>query len=131
VLAVTFSPNGELVVTGSQDGTAKVWTTMTGQLLRTFDPQAAPVYSIACSPDGRYVLTGHDDATARLWSVAGLGERLEIALDGSRAELRWSLGVLQEAETPAGPWQDLLGATSPYQVELLEAQRFYRLKIAE
>ena len=131
IWGAAFSPNSELVLTGSLDGPANVWATATGQLLRTFDPGSTPTCSVAWSPDGRYVLTGHADATARLWSVVGLGERLEIAPSGPGAELRWNLGVLQEAGSLAGPWHDVPGATSPFEVELSGVQRFYRLKIEE
>lgn len=37
VMPVEFSPDGEQVLTGSADGTAKLWESATGQLRHTFE----------------------------------------------------------------------------------------------
>jgi len=71
VRAVAFSPkcspNGETVLTGSSDGTARLWRAEDGK------PIAAPlnhggwINAVAFSPNGETVLTGSSDGTARLW----------------------------------------------------------------
>src|SRR6266849_8896566 len=67
VSSVAFSPDGHLVLTGSVDGTARLWESQTGQPLATYQGHTDWVSSVAFSPDGHLVLTGSGDRTARLW----------------------------------------------------------------
>jgi hypothetical protein len=49
---------------------------------------------------------------------------------GSQVIIRWTGGVpLQSADSLAGPWTVVTGATSPYTVPALSAGKFYRPKI--
>ena len=66
---VAFSPDGRTVLTGSDDKTAQLWETQTGQPLATYQGHSGSVRSVAFSPDGHFVLTGSDDGTARLWET--------------------------------------------------------------
>jgi WD40 repeat protein len=68
---LAFSPDGAILATASDDGTARLWDTAThrqiGTALRT-DSKA--VNSVAFSPDGTMLATASSDGTARLWNVA-------------------------------------------------------------
>jgi WD40 repeat protein len=75
VSAVSFSPDGKHVLTGSHDKTAVLWETATGTKVRSFPGPMSFVYAVAISPDGKHVLTGSDDNTAVLWETA-TGTRL-------------------------------------------------------
>lgn len=68
VSAAAFSPDGRLVVTGSQDQMARVWDAKSGQQTCQME-HAGEVTSVAFSPDGRWVLTGSEDLTARVWDA--------------------------------------------------------------
>ena len=68
VRAVTFSPNGALVLTASADGTARLWRP-DGTPVRTF-AHRGPVTVATFSPDASLVLTASDDHTARIWRTA-------------------------------------------------------------
>jgi len=64
-----FSHDGKLILTGSDDTTAKLWDRASGKEIRTFQGHMRSVESVAFSPDGRFVLTGSSDKTARLWDA--------------------------------------------------------------
>lgn len=62
-----FSPNSSLIVTGSSDKTARIWSTFTGKLLLTLKGHTDEVTSVAFSPDGSQIITGSGDKTAKVW----------------------------------------------------------------
>ncbi len=70
VTSAAFSPDGALIVTAGDDGTAKVWDVATGTELHTLAGHTAGVTSAAFSPDGALVVTASDDNTAKVWDVA-------------------------------------------------------------
>jgi len=61
-----FSANGSLVLTGSYDGTAKLWCTEGGSYMESF--RAFKGWAVF-SKDGASVLIACSDRVARLWSV--------------------------------------------------------------
>jgi WD40 repeat protein len=67
VQCVTFSPDGERIVSGAFDGMVKVWRTQTGQELLTLRGHQGPVSSVGFSGDGRKLITGSTDGTVRIW----------------------------------------------------------------
>jgi len=68
VVAVAFSPDGKYVVSGSGDGTARVWEAQTGREISRMTHEA-DVTALAFSPDGKYVASGSRDGTARVWEA--------------------------------------------------------------
>ena len=69
VLAVAYSPDGKIILTGCADGTARLWDASTGQPIGPPMRHENGVEAVAFSPDGTTVLTGSIDNTARLWDV--------------------------------------------------------------
>ena len=79
VTAVAFSPDGRYVVSGSIDGTARVWEAATGREVARMT-HGWGVRAVAFSPDGQYVVSGGCDkrgenyrcieGTARVWETA-------------------------------------------------------------
>ena len=69
IASVAFSPDGRQVLSGSHDGTIKLWDTATAREIRTFSGHSGIVYSVAFSPNGRLALSGSQDGTVKLWNV--------------------------------------------------------------
>ena len=71
VRAAAFSGDGRWVVTGSRDGTARVWRADGTGPARILKGHTGEVLAVAFSPDGRQVVTASADRTARVWRVEG------------------------------------------------------------
>ena len=69
IWSVAISPNAQLLASGSQDTTLKVWNLHTGELLHTLKGYSGTVYSIAISSDTQTLVCGHSDGTLKLWSL--------------------------------------------------------------
>jgi WD40 repeat protein/tetratricopeptide (TPR) repeat protein len=80
--AVTFSPDGRVLATGS-DKTARIWHAATGHPgpTMTHEGRMAVVISLAFNPDGRQLATAGSDGTARIW-VAAIGQELLKLIHG-------------------------------------------------
>jgi WD40 repeat protein len=70
VTAIAFSPDSQLVATGSKDKTAKVWELKSGREVRSLLGHTATVSVVRFSPSGKHLVTASRDQTTRLWDVA-------------------------------------------------------------
>ncbi len=86
VTSVAFSPDGQRIVTGSWDQTAKVWEAASGRELLKLEGHGAPIWCVAFSPDGQRIVTGSWDQTAKVWEAA-TGRPL-LKLEGHSAPIR-------------------------------------------
>ena len=64
-----FSPDGNYIVTTSDDYTAKIWDTKTGQQVGETMEHEDDVLSAQFSPDGNYIMTASDDKSIRIWDI--------------------------------------------------------------
>ncbi len=69
VNSAAFSPDGKLIVTASNDKTARLWDAGTGEVIRVLAGHEDGVNTAAFSPDGKRIVTASADKTARLWEV--------------------------------------------------------------
>ncbi|AFZ21799.1 protein kinase domain-containing protein [Allocoleopsis franciscana] len=69
VSSIAISSDGQLIASGSEDKTIKVWNLGTGQLLRTLTGHSEGIRSAAISPDGKWLASGGDDKTIKLWNL--------------------------------------------------------------
>jgi len=66
---VQFDHSGRLLVTASDDGTAKVWDIAHAELWMSMERHKGRVLSAVFSSDDDLLVTTSDDRTARLWST--------------------------------------------------------------
>jgi serine/threonine protein kinase/WD40 repeat protein len=64
-----FSPDGQLLVLGTADGTIRAWRVNDGRLINSLKGSKAEVSSIAFSPDGLLLAAGWSDGAVRLMRV--------------------------------------------------------------
>ncbi|HEY5944201.1 MAG TPA: serine/threonine-protein kinase [Kofleriaceae bacterium] len=74
---VAVTPDGNYVITGSDDGTARVWgiDSGTSTVLKGHD---GPIETMTLSSDGKYLATAGTDGDVWLWEIpGGAGRRLQ------------------------------------------------------
>jgi WD40 repeat protein len=70
VLTASFSADGTRVVTGSNDGTTKVWNAQSGQLLSTISGNRVPILQAFFADNDSQVVTLGQDYVINVWNVA-------------------------------------------------------------
>lgn len=78
VTAVAFTPDDKIVISGSQDHTARLWDVATGRALVTLSGHTDAIVTLALSPDGKILATGSHDHTVRLWDMPSGQERTTL-----------------------------------------------------
>jgi WD40 repeat protein/energy-coupling factor transporter ATP-binding protein EcfA2 len=77
VSSANFSPDGNQVVTGSWDYTARIWDVASGKERKVLTGHTKEVVSVNFNPDGEQIVTASWDKTARIWDVAS-GQALAV-----------------------------------------------------
>lgn len=89
--AVAFSPDGQILATGSDDETIKLWDLRSERLIRSLTGHSATVAAIAFSPDGHRLASASLDQTVRIWDVKSGGTpRILQGHPGTVRSLGWS-----------------------------------------
>ena len=78
VNTIMYSPNGEYIVSASDDMTVRVWDAETRQCLHVLEGHTSRVISAAYSPDGQYIVSVSADSTVCIWN-ANNGKRIRVS----------------------------------------------------
>jgi WD40 repeat protein len=71
IRAVAFSPDGRILVTGTNDGVIRLYDVATGQQRTAFDWRIGPVLALAFAPDGMRAAAAGSEGTIVVWDVDG------------------------------------------------------------
>lgn len=69
VITVAFSPDGQLLASGSFDQTIRLWDIPSGRCRRVLTGHTGQIWSIAFSPDGETLASCGSDGAIKLWHV--------------------------------------------------------------
>ncbi|KIO01502.1 hypothetical protein M404DRAFT_149928, partial [Pisolithus tinctorius Marx 270] len=82
VTSVAFSPDGNRIVSGSDDNTVRIWDAKSGdQIGSPLKGHTCYVTSVAFSPDGNRIVSGSFDKTVRVWDAKS-GDQIGSPLKG-------------------------------------------------
>ena len=92
--SVAFSPDGQTLATGSDDGMVRLWDVATGQQigLALASGDDDDVYSVAFSPDGNVLAAGYSNGVVQLWNVRYLTNAVPFlcaSVGGSFTPAEW------------------------------------------
>ncbi len=66
---LAISPDGHLLVSGSEDQSLRLWRLPGGESLKTLSGHSGEIWGVAMSADGRLLVSGSDDNSLRLWRL--------------------------------------------------------------
>lgn len=95
VLAVSFSPNGQMIATGSKDKTVRLWSSSKGKPLGTLKGHSRWINSLSWEPyhtqeAGRPRLaSASKDTTVRIWDVVNKKIEMVLSHKDSVTCVRW------------------------------------------
>jgi len=69
VTSVSYSPDSELIASGSWDHTVRIWDAATYQPVATLEGHTGAVTSVTYSPDGNTIISGSRDQTIVIWDA--------------------------------------------------------------
>jgi WD40 repeat protein/tRNA A-37 threonylcarbamoyl transferase component Bud32 len=113
VFAAAFSPDGQLLITGSEDQRARLWSAATGQPLGPDLIHHGWVHAASFHSSGHKVLTAGSDTMARVWQVSQGSQIWTVALKDA-------LGV---AISPDSQTIAVGCATTPASISLLDSEQ--------
>ena len=70
IWAVAFTPDGQTLVIGAEDGSVRLIDPKDGKVRRTLETSGGNVWGVDVSPDGEYLVVASDDSEVRVFNLA-------------------------------------------------------------
>lgn len=93
VTSVGWSPDGTRVVSGSFDGTARLWEVTNEQSALTYTGHSGHVLAVAWRAGGYLLASGGDDRTVQVWDTSGKRQKMFSDLGAPVSTLAWVPGA--------------------------------------
>lgn len=103
VWSIAISANGQILASGSQDNTIKVWALNSEKPIYTLLGHKDTVRSLAISADGRILASGSGDSTVKLWNLQT--GKLFGTLRGHYNPV-WSIAMTRDGQTLVSACED-------------------------
>ncbi len=65
--SVAFSKDDTYIISGSYDGSIKIWNRENGNEIQTLNGHSKEVTSVALSKNDRYIISGSLDKSIKIW----------------------------------------------------------------
>ena len=92
ICSISFSPNGDRIVVGCDDGTVQIWDADSGEVIgKPPVGHKARVQASSFSPDGKRIVSASNDLTIRVWDAESGDAICELGQDDDHWS--WSTSV--------------------------------------
>merc|ERR1711903_143058 len=96
---VVISSDGQFALSGSWDGTLRLWDLNTGTTTRRFVGHSKDVLSVAFSADNRQIVSGSRDKTIKLWNTLG---ECKYTIQEAESHTEW-VSCVRFSPAPSNP----------------------------
>lgn len=90
VVSIAFSPDGQMLASGSLDNTVRIWRVPNGQVLQIIDTGYNTLWNLAYSPDGQTLAISGEDSSGnpaiKFWTV--YDGQIALSLNAPKARVR-------------------------------------------
>jgi hypothetical protein len=122
IMTVAWSPNGDILATGSRDGTVRLWARDSGREIATLTAHPAGVERVEFSFRGNRLYTSGRDLTVRIWDPAN-GQLIGESVLGTVTETDWAECANVGRYIASGSFGGVLHLLDAQTGEILCAQR--------
>lgn len=82
ISCMAYSPDGNIIASGSHDQTVRLWDVKTGEHIRTLTGHQDDITFLSFSPDGSTLISGSRDMTINFWDITSGELKLPFAIQG-------------------------------------------------
>ncbi len=128
--SVAFSPDGKVIVSGSEDSDLRLWEVPSGAPVgEPYVGHTKSVTSVAFSPDGRYIVSGDRNNTLLIWDGSTDLNFGDFLLEKRRKSVLRAVPAFPEADTSSD--KNRMGDMPSYGADALCAKLPRNMKRAE